>query len=835
MLRHHHSMQNQLRDQSRMVGPTRQMSQGNMMPPHQPQPHMHLHRGMHAPQQIISIAGHQAMHAHLPHSGPPRQPLIIGANAQNPNGFRLILTLIFLSAFLIDVEGKKHQPNLPYSIENLDLLFGPTGCIEGTMVSISVNRQSDAAVPVSQTVVQYQYQGNMQQVNSPHQPQQQQQPQQKQQQQQQQPSSGENKSPTRDGSRESRNHSPSNQNHANATNTNLANMKEKTPMCLVNELARFNKIQHQYRLTNEQGPAHKKRFTVTLKLGEEEYVADGPSIKKAQHSAATEALTKTLYIQPPPKPRSIRIGHSTKSQTGCGNYTSHLPPTVELNALAMKRGEPTTYTYKHAPSPPNIPFNNLPDPRMFNPNFPRNINHRFFHTKPEGLYVVTLKVGEREFIGQGVTGQAARHDAASRALEQLRQLPLPEEITPTTTNENGASPGIEDFNPELKSPVSLVHETALKRGLSVSFEVVSESGKPHIRIFKTKCSVGDTVTHGEGSSKKVSKKRAAELMLEELKRLPPLPTTVQCRPIRMKRKPPATKKKSRNLIKDYQEPRSDSEIADEVNPISRLVQIQQAQKKPEPIYTLIEEKGAPRRREFLMEVSIGNISARGIGPNKKLGKRAAAEALLTKLGYSKPDVQPIKSSIKTADSDNSNTESKPRKVTFLEDDKQQHQNETPSHPVGGTIGRQLVPGLLLVDGGQENKVNSGPSVQVVAEELREQQQSNPSGISPKEQLKYLAQLLNFDVEFSDFPKNFQGVYKEYLSLVSLSTDPPQVCHGHGPTTSASRDQAALTALRTLSKLGLDSVTNTQKKEQPASSEQTKNQAKNNILNQAIDK
>lgn len=69
-----------------MVGPTRQMSQGNMMPPHQPQPHMHLHRGMHAPQQIISIAGHQAMHAHLPHSGPPRQPLIIGANAQNPNG-----------------------------------------------------------------------------------------------------------------------------------------------------------------------------------------------------------------------------------------------------------------------------------------------------------------------------------------------------------------------------------------------------------------------------------------------------------------------------------------------------------------------------------------------------------------------------------------------------------------------------------------------------------------------------------------------------------------------------------------------------------------------------
>lgn len=111
----------------------------------------------------------------------------------------------------------------------------------------------------------------------------------------------------------------SNQNHANGTNSNLANMKEKTPMCLVNELARFNKIQHQYRLTNEQGPAHKKRFTVTLKLGEEEYVAEGPSIKKAQHSAASEALTKTWYRQPPPKPpRAMRV--PGKCPAASGNF-----------------------------------------------------------------------------------------------------------------------------------------------------------------------------------------------------------------------------------------------------------------------------------------------------------------------------------------------------------------------------------------------------------------------------------------------------------------------------------------------------------------------------------
>lgn len=55
-------------------------------------------------------------------------------------------------------------------------------------------------------------------------------------------------------------------NHCKGSNTSS---KEKTPMCLVNELARFNQIPHQYRLTHEDGPAHKKVFTVTLKLGKD--------------------------------------------------------------------------------------------------------------------------------------------------------------------------------------------------------------------------------------------------------------------------------------------------------------------------------------------------------------------------------------------------------------------------------------------------------------------------------------------------------------------------------------------------------------------------------------
>lgn len=126
---------------------------------------------------------------------------------------------------------------------------------------------------------------------------------------------------------------------------NLTNIKEKTPMCLVNELARYNKIQHQYRLTGETGPAHKKIFTVTLKLDNEEYEAEGPSIKKAQHSAAAQALSKTQLKHPPPK--TMRNNRQGIRGSGSGMVT----PTVELNALAMKRGERTVYIVENGPPP----------------------------------------------------------------------------------------------------------------------------------------------------------------------------------------------------------------------------------------------------------------------------------------------------------------------------------------------------------------------------------------------------------------------------------------------------------------------------------------------------
>lgn len=41
------------------------------------------------------------------------------------------------------------------------------------------------------------------------------------------------------------------------------------------------------------------------------------------------------------------------------------------------------------------------------------------------IYYISLKVGPREFIGEGNTRQSARHNAAAKALRILRHLPVP--------------------------------------------------------------------------------------------------------------------------------------------------------------------------------------------------------------------------------------------------------------------------------------------------------------------------------------------------------------------------------------------------------------------------
>ncbi|XP_049290666.1 double-stranded RNA-binding protein Staufen homolog [Anopheles funestus] len=723
----------------------------------------------------------------------------------------------------------------------------------------------------------------------------------------------------------------------------LANIKEKTTMCLVNELARYNKIQHQYRLTGESGPAHKKHFTVTLKLGDEEYTAEGASIKKAQHKAAGDAIAATKYKHPP-----ARTNRRTK--TGTKGNVSSFTPTVELNALAMKRGEPTVYTVKAVPVPvskygPANGTNGGPVPPAtggrrpvedksapgvghppgvgfagagryaneggngtagapagnngywcratgptgiaagvggrggmggFHPghqqqqqhhgHHPRDdhqnrhhASHNYHHHEGYGhhhgssapvpsvqeFYKATLRVGERTFLGEGHTPQAARHDAAARALEVLKPLtadsaegkgkPGDSAANGDTLPSDGTGTSADGYDPnaELKSPISLVHEIAVQRSLTVVFEVISEKGPPHMTVFVTQCKVGTIVTEGEGTGKKLSKKRAAEKMLEELRKLQSVeqqtypPAWGDANPAAQaggeKRKSNAksaaaadgatAKKKARNLIKE----KSIADVAEKENPISRLMQIQQARKEKQPVYTLVENDrpNVGRRRQFTIEVSASGRQATGVGMTKKAAKWSAAEALLVELGYA---TEPKGGTGSTGGDSAANKENqsgvandssppggkRSRKVRFQDEQR----NGVPS-------ATQMLPNATSSSGANQGKGETSNDSMNDSIASNDSMGTNSSGVSSassaapkadigakKEQLLYLAQLLKFEVQFSDFPKGNHG---EYLTLVILSTEPNQLCHGSGASLQESHDEAARGALEILSKIGLDNI------------------------------
>jgi double-stranded RNA-binding protein Staufen len=81
-------------------------------------------------------------------------------------------------------------------------------------------------------------------------------------------------------------------------------------------------------------------------------------------------------------------------------------------------------------------------------------------------------------------------------LEVLKPLTIENETnTKSTTGSNDDSESGNDssINSEIKSPISIVHEMALKRKLSVSFEVQSEKGPPHMKVYTTLCKVGTIV------------------------------------------------------------------------------------------------------------------------------------------------------------------------------------------------------------------------------------------------------------------------------------------------------------------------------------------------------
>ncbi|RNA40607.1 double-stranded RNA-binding protein Staufen 2 -like [Brachionus plicatilis] len=240
-----------------------------------------------------------------------------------------------------------------------------------------------------------------------------------------------------------------------------------------------------------------------------------------------------------------------------------------------------------------------------------------------------------------------------------------------------------------KSEISILLEFSLRFNKPLSFELVNESGPSHIKKFVTKCSMGSTSDQlfealGEGNSKKQSKQKSAVEMLKILsEKHPQSLESLFCKKETIKK----TDSKNASAERKKRKTKSNIIVANKtspeygsgtINPITRLIQIQQAKKQPEPLFELVSSVNRYKksdvtksRSEFCMSVSVLDPSGGGElvkceakGPNKKVAKQNAAEAMLVELGYpSVSSAQHIKPVLKSPEE---NGEKSDKKVKFID-------------------------------------------------------------------------------------------------------------------------------------------------------------------------
>uniref|UniRef100_A0A1B6KRJ9 DRBM domain-containing protein n=1 Tax=Graphocephala atropunctata TaxID=36148 RepID=A0A1B6KRJ9_9HEMI len=536
----------------------------------------------------------------------------------------------------------------------------------------------------------------------------------------------------------------------------------KSPMSLISELATFNNIKYQYVLKEEDGPSHKKRFLISLLLGDQEYSAEGSSIKRAQHEAARLALNSTTYEHPPIIVKKNKTPKLTST------------PVHKLNEWARKHSGVT------------VVYSFIQQSKVGN-----NFYHKDMYSKAHNVHKVTVSVDDQQFTGEGYSSETAKQDAAEKALKQLQSA---EGFCMFDDSVKNIFAKLFSSDSENHSPVSLVFEFAAKSELKASFDLVSEEGPAHIKKFVYKCVVGDQFeTFGEGSAKKAAKTEAAKNMVEKLKSLSSY-NKINCGGSLMKRK--SKKKTSRNLIKSVEklaqeEIDYDYSIPEEMNPISKLMQIQQQRHDVEPIFRLVEENSQDLSKRFSIEVTIGELSFVGFGPNKKTAKRKAAEGVLEKLGYSAISGKHRLSS------------SESKKKEFSEENTiLKKKSLVPGLNLNSKKFAKLDDASPLNDGKTKEPADIDKKISKSKDDTKNKQGRKMSSIRPKTELQKLAQQLGFRFQFSDFPKlNNTG----FVSLVSLTTDPPKVCYGTGATTENSQDRASLSALENLYKNQLNTI------------------------------
>jgi len=336
-----------------------------------------------------------------------------------------------------------------------------------------------------------------------------------------------------------------------------------------------------------------------------------------------------------------------------------------------------------------------------------------------------------------------------------------EKVSIETEDDNDADGDGDDDNDEnegggansAKTPVSLLQELYVRRGLTPKYDLVQIEGAVHEPTFKYRVTIGDFVATGCGQSKKKAKHSAAKAILDKLKGA------------QDSGKAPVGQPAIPDLASKILSPYDDGIQG---NPVGTLQELCMSRRWPPPTYELSHEEGLPHERMFTIHCVIEDkFTETGTGKSKKLAKRQAANKMIRKL----------------------------RDLPMENDDAFQNIDED-----------ELAQGLAqrFSQCKEANKAMNGSHSQQVSKFHKNLKSSQGDLLSKLqelslEELEDCVEMLEDIAEEQKFEATFVDVEEVskrglYQCMVQMSTLPVSVCYGQGEDAEAAKQSAARDAL-----------------------------------------
>eukprot|EP00095_Tigriopus_kingsejongensis_P006651 snap_masked-scaffold363_size195477-processed-gene-0.8 protein:Tk06651 transcript:snap_masked-scaffold363_size195477-processed-gene-0.8-mRNA-1 annotation:"interferon-inducible double stranded rna-dependent protein kinase activator a homolog" len=322
--------------------------------------------------------------------------------------------------------------------------------------------------------------------------------------------------------------------------------------------------------------------------------------------------------------------------------------------------------------------------------------------------------------------------------------------------------------PPAKTPVSLLQELYVKKGMTPNYDLIQIEGAVHEPTFKYRVTVGEFVATGTGQSKKKAKHAAAKSVLEKIK-------AVQLKAVSHS----AMGTSPAQALKSALMPASAAVAAQlpdlnsgvllspyddgiEGNPVGELQELCMNRRIQPPAYEVSLEEGQPHERKFVILCSVGKHEETGSGKSKKLAKRLAAHQMLKRLR-----LQPVDKGDQFQDLDEDD----------LAQGIAQRMKDLKLHG----------PNSIFFRHGSVQ-----PDSKLAALPARSLDELKAEGI---QLLEEIAEEQEFSVTYIDIEEKSKD--DQFHCLVQMATVPVAVCYGAGDTVQAAQASAAFGGLEYL--------------------------------------